>query len=187
MDTAADPFESFTAEGEDSHPSRGIARPPPAAPPVPPAALVASPAAQVPQLPVMLVRFVGFDLQDQPLVAGIAGLPGHVVRARSTVPLRRLEVGGEVVVVLEQGQPERPLILGVLQHERGTGPAPAGENVAWCDGERVEISAEREVVLRCGDASITLTRAGKVIIKGNYIVSRSTGCNKIKGAAVDIN
>jgi hypothetical protein len=49
------------------------------------------------------------------------------------------------------------------------------------------VSAEREIVLRCGDASITLTRAGKVIIKGRYVVSRSTGYNKIKGATVDIN
>jgi hypothetical protein len=55
------------------------------------------------------------------------------------------------------------------------------------DGDRYEISAEREIVLRCGDSSITLTRAGKVIIKGNYILSRSTGYNKIKGAAIDIN
>jgi len=42
-------------------------------------------------------------------------------------------------------------------------------------------------VLRCGDASITLTRAGKVVIQGNYILSRSSGYNKIKGAAIDIN
>ena len=42
-------------------------------------------------------------------------------------------------------------------------------------------------MLRCGDASITLTRAGKVLIKENYVLSRSRGCNKIKGAAVDIN
>ena len=49
------------------------------------------------------------------------------------------------------------------------------------------IEADREVVLRCGDASITLTRAGKVIIKGSYILSRSSGYNKIKGAAIDLN
>jgi uncharacterized protein (DUF2345 family) len=55
------------------------------------------------------------------------------------------------------------------------------------DDERVTIEAGREIVLRCGDAAITLTRAGKVIIKGSYVVSRSTGYNKIKGAAVDIN
>ncbi len=55
------------------------------------------------------------------------------------------------------------------------------------DGERVLVTAEREIVLRCGEASLTLTRAGKVLIKGKYIVSRSSGYNKIKGAAVDIN
>jgi hypothetical protein len=55
------------------------------------------------------------------------------------------------------------------------------------DEDRYVISAEREIVLKCGDSSITLTRAGKVIIKGNYILSRSSGYNKVKGAAVDIN
>ena len=49
------------------------------------------------------------------------------------------------------------------------------------------MDAEREIVLRCGDSSITLTRAGKVIIKGKYILNRSSGYNKIKGAAVEIN
>jgi hypothetical protein len=49
------------------------------------------------------------------------------------------------------------------------------------------LSAEREIVLRCGAASITLTRAGKILINGSYILSRSTGYNKIKGAAVGIN
>jgi uncharacterized protein (DUF2345 family) len=55
------------------------------------------------------------------------------------------------------------------------------------DDDRVVLSAEREIVMRCGDASITLTRAGKVLIKGAYILSRSSGYNKIKGAVVDIN
>jgi uncharacterized protein (DUF2345 family) len=58
---------------------------------------------------------------------------------------------------------------------------------AQVDDQRVVLSAEREIVLRCGEASITLTRAGKVIIKGAYILSRASGYNKIKGAAVDIN
>jgi uncharacterized protein (DUF2345 family) len=55
------------------------------------------------------------------------------------------------------------------------------------DGERLVIAAEQEIVLRCGAASVTLTRAGKVLIKGAYVLSSSTGYNKIKGAAVDIN
>ena len=47
--------------------------------------------------------------------------------------------------------------------------------------------SDREIVLRCGEASITLTRAGKVLIRGTYILTRSSGANRVKGAAVEIN
>jgi hypothetical protein len=49
------------------------------------------------------------------------------------------------------------------------------------------VNAEREIELRCGEASITLTRAGKVLIKGEYVLTRAKGLNRIKGAAVSIN
>lgn len=58
---------------------------------------------------------------------------------------------------------------------------------AILDTERRVISADREVVLQCGKASITLTRAGKVIIRGEYVLTRSAGVNRIKGASVQIN
>jgi uncharacterized protein (DUF2345 family) len=99
-------------------------------------------------------------------------------------------VGAQVVLVFEQGNFEQPIILGVIQNQACAQCASlaATESLhAEVDDERVVISAEREVVLRCGDASITLTRAGKIIIKGSYIISRSSGYNKIKGAAIDIN
>ena len=53
--------------------------------------------------------------------------------------------------------------------------------------ERLELIAEREIVLRCGEASLTLTRAGKIILRGTYVLSRSSGVNKIKGGSVQIN
>jgi hypothetical protein len=135
-------------------------------------------------------RFHGFDLDDRPQVSGLAQLPGEVVGARTTVPLRRAMVGADVVVLYEQGDPHKPIIVGVLQDFRspvGDEAQPRQQVSIQADDERFVVSAEREIVLRCGDASITLTRAGKVIIKGNYILSRSTGYNKIKGAAIDIN
>ena len=55
------------------------------------------------------------------------------------------------------------------------------------DGERLTLTADREIVLRCGKASITLTRAGKIIVRGAYILNRSSGVNKIKGGSVQIN
>ena len=134
-------------------------------------------------------RFQGFALDERPLVGGLPGLPGEVVPAQTTVPLSRSNVGCAVVVVFEGGDVRRPIVLGVLQ---GPGPAASDATVPRqlaidMDDDRIVLSAEREIVLRCGDASITLTRAGKVVIRGSYILSRSSGYNKIKGAAVDIN
>lgn len=135
-------------------------------------------------------RFSGFDLEDQPLVADLARLPGQVVSARTVVALRREMIGSSCVIVFEDGDPQRPIILGVIADPRrqNTSLIPPQKSMSvQADDERIEITAEREIVLKCGDASITLTRAGKVIIKGNYILSRATGYNKIKGAAIDIN
>jgi len=134
-------------------------------------------------------RLHGFDLEDRPLISGLAQVPGEVVVARTTVPLLRQMIGESIVVLYEQGDPYRPIIVGVLQERaRQLKPTEKPQQLSiQADDDRYVVTAEREIVLRCGDASITLTRAGKVIIKGNYIISRSTGYNKIKGAAIDIN
>ena len=58
---------------------------------------------------------------------------------------------------------------------------------AKVDGRRVEFTAEQEIVFRCGKASIILTRAGKVLIEGEYVLTRSSGVNRIKGGSVQIN
>ena len=135
----------------------------------------------------VLGRLQGFDIDDRPLV-GLSEVPGEWVPARTTVNVPRSALGSEVVVVFAGGNVCLPIILGVIQSSAISSTEPTSRPVTICaDGERLVLDAEREIVLRCGEASITLTRAGKVIIKGHYIVSRSTGYNKIKGAAVDIN
>jgi hypothetical protein len=60
-----------------------------------------------------------------------------------------------------------------------------GQVVGECiDGKALVLEAKEQIVLRCGKASITLTRAGKVLVQGAYLSSRSTGLNRIKGGAV---
>jgi len=54
-------------------------------------------------------------------------------------------------------------------------------------GERIDLKAENQITLKCGKASITLTNAGKVIIRGTYLLNRSSGVNRIKGGSVQIN
>lgn len=141
------------------------------------------------EAPPAVGRLQGFNLLDQPLIANLAGRDGELLTARTTVPLRRSMIGRDVLVVFDRGDVRAPIIVGVIEAGAlaSDPPSPEVSVAVQVDGERHVIEAEREIVLRCGEASITLTRAGKVIIKGNYILSRSTGYNKIKGAAIDIN
>lgn len=120
---------------------------------------------------------------DAPVVA-FPGCPGETgLAARTTTALCRDDIGAQVALMFEAGDPARPLVIGRIQRL----PANASPAVAHVDGERLEFSAKQEIVLRCGKASITLTRAGKVIIRGTYLSSRSSGVNRIKGGSVQIN
>jgi uncharacterized protein (DUF2345 family) len=65
------------------------------------------------------------------------------------------------------------------------GPAPVVE--ADVDGKRVRVTAQDEIVLQCGSASITLRRNGRVIVRGTYVETHSDGTNRIKGGQVQIN
>lgn len=117
------------------------------------------------------------------------GQPGiAAVRARTVVDLRGPHIGQPVVLMFEDGDVARPIVMGVIRQAEGwpLGEAPAQVQVD-ADGERLVVSARQEMVLRCGKASITLTRAGKVLIQGSYVSSRSTGVNRIKGGSVQLN
>lgn len=58
---------------------------------------------------------------------------------------------------------------------------------AIVDGKRIVLNAADEIVLQCGKARIILTRAGKILIQGEYLLSSSRGANKIKGASIQLN
>lgn len=119
-----------------------------------------------------------------PLVIDPAHPELPAVAARTIVDLHGEHVGRSVVLLHEAGDPARPIVMGVLK-----GPVderPACIHLA-VDGERAIVSAQRQLVLRCGRASITLTEAGKVLIEGAYVLSRSTGVNRVKGGSVQLN
>lgn len=52
---------------------------------------------------------------------------------------------------------------------------------------RQEIIASEQVVLRSGAASLTLTAAGKVLLRGAYVSSWSNGVNRIVGRTVRLD
>jgi hypothetical protein len=106
------------------------------------------------------------------------------VAALSILALDKSTVGREVVLMFEEGDPRRPVVMGLVE-DRGAKRRPPVELLL--DKKSFVFTAEHEIVLRCGKASITLTRAGKVLIRGAYILNRSSGVNRIKGGSVQIN
>lgn len=130
---------------------------------------------------VSVATFAGFNDDGQFMV--VLGDARNPVQALSTVGLAQSDAGAKIVVAFEKANVRCPIIIGRLH----AGAAPATTAFLKIDGERVVLQAEQQIELRCGEASLVLTRAGKVMIRGNYVVSRSRGANKIKGAFVDIN
>jgi hypothetical protein len=130
---------------------------------------------------VVLGTFAGFSDEGQFLVRLHDDQRPRI--AVSTVRLADDDVDAEVVIAFEKMDQRYPIIIGRLQERPVTASSPSLK----IDGERVLLRAEREIELRCGEASIVLTRAGKVLIRGDYVLTRSRGANKIKGAYVDIN
>lgn len=112
----------------------------------------------------------------------------QALRAPSTVDLHGALIGASVVLAFDGGDLARPVVIGVLQGSaRWPLPQPPAQVEVDADGQRLVVHAREQLVLRCGKASITLTRAGKVLIEGSYVLSRSSGVNRIKGGSVQLN
>jgi hypothetical protein len=144
----------------------------------------------------VLGRIVGVDAEGAVTVE-IPGRSGSPLAARLAAPLSRDELltaaqtSRAAVLVFENGDPVLPIIVGLVREAvstRGsTEPAAAHVIEADVDGKRVRITAQDEIVLECGSASITLRRNGRVVVRGTYVESYSDGTNRIKGGQVRIN
>jgi hypothetical protein len=136
---------------------------------------------------VVIGLLVGVNKTGEPLVAFADNLEEIAMSARCTTVISAEDTGREVALMFEDGDLKRPLIIGLIQHP---GRQEADKNVpmsATIDDEDLILSAKRSITLKCGKSSITLTKAGKLLIRGSYILSRSSGANRIKGGSVQIN
>ena len=137
----------------------------------------------------------GISAQGQGLVAFDTHSVDTPVIGRTIVPLTSQDVGRQVCLMFEQGDPTKPVILGLLHiveeqasvNVKQQGMAKAHPIEAKIDGERIVLEGHKEIVLTCGKASITLTQDGRVLIRGTYLSSRSSGPNLIKGGSVQLN
>jgi hypothetical protein len=133
---------------------------------------------------------VGDVLDSSPLASS-----GHViVRWRGTEGLlnecslpvvKGLAVDNGDLVLLQRPDNWPEWIVTSVVEGRSHQLSPQLE--AKVDGKRIEIEGHDEIVLRCGQASITMRRNGRIVIRGTYVETRSKGTNRIKGGVVLIN
>lgn len=121
-------------------------------------------------------------------VVAVHGAETYTARGRTTVDLHAEHIGCVVVLLFENGDDHLPIVIGVVRDDRTAVPQEltASVNVS-ADGERMIVSARRELVLECGKASLTLQQDGTIRILGERIVSRATGPNRVQGGSVELN
>jgi hypothetical protein len=117
------------------------------------------------------------------------GQPGHAaLEARSVVDLHGTHIGWRVLLGFENHDPKLPIVLGILQGQPGWPlRQPPAQVTVEADGQRMVVVAHRELLLRCGKASISLRSDGHVEIRGETVVTQAAAANRIRGGSVELN
>ena len=109
-----------------------------------------------------------------------------------------------MAVSFAQNQGGTPIVMGVIRRvlddvlnlqadDSHSAKSIDGANVEsgkpeiLVDGNKLELSAADEITLRCGKSSITLNKNGKILIKGEHMLNRTSGSYKIKSGSIQLN
>ena len=132
------------------------------------------------------------------------------LKSISTISITKEHIGKQVALLFANGDLEHPVIMGLIHNplaeilenydqSQSSGSETKNDTQALAlesnlkiddvliDGKRITFEAKEQIVLRCGESSITLTKAGKILIRGKYLLNRSTGVNRIMGGSVQVN
>jgi len=138
--------------------------------------------------------FVGPSPDGAALVDFVGNPTSARVSARSFVRLEDSDIGKEVLLVFDNGDLQKPLVIGIAQPVGSASDESCPETnqvnpfeETELVGKTITLTGKESIVLRCGSASITLTADGKIFIRGSYLQSRSSGVNRIQGGSVQIN
>ena len=162
---------------------------------------------------VIIGTLTGLDNQGKALVDFAGNLKDIAITAISTSPISLQHSGRQVALLFDNNDLEKPIIVGLIHNplqdildnfelgnvdtssnnidvseldQNSEQPLSTVDDMLL-DGERLVFEAKKEIVLKCGESSITLTKAGKILIKGKYLLNRSSGVNRIVGGSVQIN
>ncbi len=131
---------------------------------------------------VVIGLLIGFE-GGAPLVVFVGNPRETAIAARSLTELDVTAIGSELALLFEDGDPARPLVVGCI-----VDPAHKNRELQVArEGDRIVITGEERIELRCGLASIILEKNGRVTIRGTQLTSQASGTNRIRGGAVHLN
>ena len=103
------------------------------------------------------------------------------VLASTALALTRDDLGAQLAVVFVGGDPDYPLVLGKLARPM----LPAA--VERRRRRELVLEADKKITIRCGRSSISLSRDGRLEIRGQHLLSRAASVNRIRGGVIQLN
>jgi hypothetical protein len=157
---------------------------------------------------IILGTITSIDALGQPKVDFPQNPSAKALSAISTFPLKKIHLSRQVALLFNQGDLSQPIVTGLIhsplqamldnyEEEQGAQVSKTDKQIELAaslkvddvciDGKTITFEAKNEMVFRCGQSSITLTKEGKVLIRGKYLLNRSSGVNRIMGGSVQVN
>jgi hypothetical protein len=136
-----------------------------------------------------------FSVRDGQPTVDFSGNPNsHPIPAIATCHLDAMHIGRQIALLFVQRDMARPIVIGVVrngatrQHSTVVVPQYASSPMKLAsNNNNVVIKGTGKMVFQCGQASLSLTEQGRIIMRGTHIASYSDGVNRIRGAMVEVN
>ena len=160
---------------------------------------------------IILGTITSIDVLGQPMVDYPLNPEKGALKAITPLVLTSQQVSRQVALLFNHGDLSQPFVIGLVhsplqamldnfQQDQETSfgnttsqdtqvelAANLGTDDVSVDGNKITFEAQDEMVFKCGKSSITLTKSGKVLIRGKYLLNRSSGVNRIMGGSVQVN
>lgn len=140
-------------------------------------------------------EFIGLDEGGHPLVI-VEGLNSPLIALTAITVNQCISnyIGQSVLLWVDDAENNRPIIIGFIsdqfeefESKSNNEMTTFSESTLTIDGKQVNLEGKKEIILKCGHSSITLSQNGKISIKGKNIINRSSGNYRVKGANLNFN
>lgn len=158
----------------------------------------------------LIGKVVAISNQGNPMISYNGDTQSNPIEALTTVVINEASIGKDVAISFAQNQNSVPIVMGVIRRilddvlaqptetdtktintpdTKDNEPLSGehGKPEVIVDGNKLELSAAEQITLRCGKSSITLNKDGKILIKGDHMLNRTSGSYKIKSGSIQLN